>query len=181
MGLVFIVVSRLSGLVLPRSTKYLMDDTCWQKHGDVKMVLIAVSFRYWCKKLYHTSSPRFSKCGGSTTILRSKVQRQVLRLPIRFFDNKCVAPSSVWVGLDDSAGAECATRLVPIGNWWGVLTRYLPSYLFRCFPRRLCTCSRNHLGLISLKAFSKIRPIFRERGKITADVTGRPHRDVEWC
>lgn len=90
-GLVLIVVSRLSGLVLPWSTKYLMDDVIAKGNMEMlKMVLIAVSFSVLVQAVtsYILTQILSVEAQRLISILRSKVQRQVLRLPIR--DRKSV-------------------------------------------------------------------------------------------
>ena len=89
-GLLLIVISRLAGLVLPGASKYLMDDVIAK--GNVEMlklvlwavagsVLIQAVTSYILTQILSVEAQRL------ISILRSKVQRQVLRLPIRFFDN----------------------------------------------------------------------------------------------
>jgi subfamily B ATP-binding cassette protein MsbA len=109
------------------------------------------------------------------SVLRVKVQKQILRLPVRFFDNsKSGALVSrimtdvegvrnlVGTGLVQLVGGllSAVICLVLLINISPLMTLYvlLPVAVF---------------GFISLQAFNKIRPIFRERGKLNAEVTGR--------
>ncbi|HBK88059.1 MAG: ABC transporter ATP-binding protein [Cyclobacteriaceae bacterium] len=177
-GLVLIVVSRLSGLVLPWSTKYLMDDVIAKGNMEMlKMVLIAVSFSVLVQAVtsYILTQILSVEAQRLISILRSKVQRQVLRLPIRFFDNN---KSGALVSriMNDVEGVRnlVGTGLVQLVG--GVLTSIICLvFLIQISPLMTFYVLVPVIifGLISLKAFSKIRPIFRERGKITADVTGR--------
>jgi subfamily B ATP-binding cassette protein MsbA len=109
------------------------------------------------------------------SVLRAKVQRQLLRLPVRYFDNN-KSGALVSRVMTDVEGVRnlVGTGLVQLVG--GLLTavvslvlliRISPSMtLFTLIPITI-------FGLISMKAFSTIRPIFRERGKINAEVTGR--------
>jgi len=177
-GLVLIVVSRLSGLVLPWSTKYLMDDVIAKGNMEMlKLVLIAVSFSVLVQAVtsYILTQILSVEAQRLISILRSKVQRQVLRLPIRFFDNN---KSGALVSriMNDVEGVRnlVGTGLVQLVG--GVLTSVICLVLLISISPLMTVYVLVPViifGLISLKAFSKIRPIFRERGKITADVTGR--------
>src|SRR5204863_4574438 len=178
-GLLLIIVSRLSGLVLPGASKYLIDDVIVGK-GDLDMlklvlavvagaILIQAVTSYILTQILSVEAQRL------ISILRSKVQKQVLRLPIRFFDNN---KSGALVSriMNDVEGVRnlVGTGLVQLVG--GVLTSVICLVLMiRISPMLTVYVLVPVLifGLISLKAFGKIRPIFRERGKITADVTGR--------
>jgi len=177
-GLVLIIISRLSGLVLPAATQYLMDDVIAK--GDLemlKMLLIAISVSILVQSVtsYVLTQILSVEAQHLISVLRSKVQKQVLRLPIRFFDNN---KSGALVSriMNDVEGVRnlVGTGLVQLVG--GVLTAVLCLILMiRISPMMTVYTLVPVLifGLISLKAFAKIRPIFRERGKITADVTGR--------
>lgn len=177
-GLILIVISRLAGLVLPGATKYLMDDVIAK--GDLRMlkllllavigsIIIQAVTSFLLTKILSVEAQHL------ISVLRAQVQKQLLRLPIRFFDNtKSGALVSrvmtdvegvrnlVGTGLVQLVGgllsaAICLVLLIRISP---MMTLYVlvPVLIF---------------GLISLKAFSYIRPIFRERGVINAEVTGR--------
>ncbi len=177
-GLILIVISRLAGLVLPGATKFLMDDVI--DKGDMhmlKVILAAVAGSILIQSVtsYLLTKILSVEAQHLISVLRAKVQQQILRLPTRFFDNnKSGALVSrvmndvegvrnlVGTGLVQLVGGVltsviCLVLLIQISPW---MTLYVlvPVLIF---------------GLISLKAFSYIRPVFRERGVITAEVTGR--------
>jgi subfamily B ATP-binding cassette protein MsbA len=109
------------------------------------------------------------------SVLRVKVQKQILRLPTRFFDN---TKSGALVSriMNDVEGVRnlVGTGLVQLVG--GVLTSVICLVLLiRISPLMTLYVLVPVLifGFISLKAFAKIRPIFRERGVINAEVTGR--------
>src|SRR5882762_2191105 len=177
-GLLLIVISRLAGLVLPGATKFLMDDVIAK--GDMhmlKLILWAVAGSILVQSVtsYMLTKILSVEAQHLISVLRARVQQQILRLPTRFFDNnKSGALVSrimndvegvrnlVGTGLVQLVGGVltsviCLALLIQISPW---MTLYVlvPVLIF---------------GLISLKAFAYIRPVFRERGVITAEVTGR--------
>ncbi len=177
-GLLLIVISRLAGLVLPGASKYLMDDVIAKGNVEMlKLVLLAVAGAVLIQAItsYILTQILSVEAQRLISILRSKVQKQVLRLPIRFFDNN---KSGALVSriMNDVEGVRnlVGTGLVQLVG--GVLTSVICMVLLIKISPMMTLYVLVPVaifGLISLKAFAKIRPIFRERGKITADVTGR--------
>lgn len=177
-GLILIVISRVSGLVLPWASKYLVDEVIAKKNitmlyyllgGVVGSIIIQAVTSFLLTKLLSVEAQHL------ISVLRVKVQKQILRLPVRFFDNsKSGALVSrimtdvegvrnlVGTGLVQLVGGllSAVICLVLLINISPMMTLYvlLPVAIF---------------GFISLQAFNKIRPIFRERGKLNAEVTGR--------
>jgi ABC-type multidrug transport system fused ATPase/permease subunit len=177
-GLILIVISRISGLVLPWASKYLVDEVIAKKNitmlyyllgGVVGAIIIQAVTSFLLTKLLSVEAQHL------ISVLRVKVQKQILRLPVRFFDNsKSGALVSrimtdvegvrnlVGTGLVQLVGGllSAVICLVLLINISPMMTLYvlLPVAIF---------------GFISLQAFNKIRPIFRERGKLNAEVTGR--------
>ena len=177
-GLILIVISRVSGLVLPWASKYLVDEVIAHKNitllyyllgGVVGAIIIQAVTSFLLTKLLSVEAQHL------ISVLRVKVQKQILRLPVRFFDNsKSGALVSrimtdvegvrnlVGTGLVQLVGGllSAVICLVLLINISPMMTLYvlLPVATF---------------GFISLQAFNKIRPIFRERGKLNAEVTGR--------
>ncbi len=178
LGLFLIVISRLSGLVLPAATQYLMDDVIGK--GDMemlKLVLLAVGGSILIQSVTSYSLTQLLSVEAQHLIseLRAKVGKQVLQLPIRFFDNN---KSGALVSriMNDVEGVRniVGTGLVQLVG--GVLTAIICLVLMIKISPAMTLFTLGPiliLGLISLKAFGKIRPIFRDRGKITAEVTGR--------
>ena len=177
-GLILIVISRLAGLVLPLATKYLIDDVIAK--GDLymlKMVLIAVvaSITVQAVTSYLLTKILSVEAQHLISVLRARVQKHLLKLPTRFFDNQKSGAlvsrvmtdvegvrNLVGTGLVQLVGGflSAAISLVLMIRISPMLTLYVlvPVIIF---------------GLISLKAFAYIRPVFRERGKLNADVSGR--------
>ena len=178
LGLLLIIISRLAGLVLPGSTKFLMDDVIAK--GDLqvlKILLMVVTIAIIVQSITSFLLTKLLSVEAQhlISVLRAKVQKQLLRLPVRYFDNN-KSGALVSRVMTDVEGVRnlVGTGLVQLIG--GLLTaivslvlliRISPSMtLFTIIPISI-------FGLISMKAFSTIRPIFRERGKINAEVTGR--------
>lgn len=177
-GLGLIVVSRLAGLVLPGATKYLMDDVIGKKDmvmlrylliAVVVAIVVQAVTSYLLTKILSVEAQRL------ISILRAQVQKKILRLPVRFFDN---SKSGALVSriMTDVEGVRnlVGTGLVQLVG--GLLTSVISLVLLiRISPLMTLyvLVPVAIFGLISLKAFSYIRPIFRERGVINAQVTGR--------
>lgn len=177
-GLVLIIISRLSGLILPGATKLLIDDVIPSNDlGQLKWLILVVVLAIVVQSITSYSLTQILSVEAQLLIskLRSKVQQHIIKLPIRFFDNSKTGElvsrimsdvegvrNLVGTGFAQMIGGGLAA-VVSFGLLISIsplmtLAVLLPVVIF---------------GLVSLKAFSKIRPIFRERGKINAQVTGR--------
>lgn len=177
-GLILIIISRLAGLVLPGATKYLIDDVIVNKDlHTLQLVIAAVIGAIVLQAITSFLLTRLLSVEAQHLIsqLRVKVQKQVLQLPIRFFDNQ---KSGALVSriMNDVEGVRnmVGTGLVQLVG--GILTAVLSLVLLiRISPLMTLyvLVPIAIFGIISLKAFAYIRPIFRERGKINAEVTGR--------
>jgi ABC-type multidrug transport system fused ATPase/permease subunit len=177
-GLLLIVISKASSFVAPMSLKYLMDDIIPNKNMELlKILVLAVGFSFLVQAVTSFLLTKILSVQAQYLIseLRAQVQRKVLSLPIRFFDN---AKSGALVSriMSDVEGVRnlIGTGLVQLvgGSITAVvslvlLIRISPSMtIFTLVPLAI-------FALIALKAFKVIRPIFRNRGKINAEVTGR--------
>jgi len=177
-GLVLIVVSRLSSLVAPLKIKELLDDVIPNKDYDaLYSLLFVVGIAILVQSVTSFLLTRILSVQAQYLIseLRAKVQKKVLSLPISFFDN---TKSGALVSriMSDVEGVRnlIGTGLVQLvgGTITAVISMVLliqisPSMtLFVLIPVAV-------FGLVALKAFKYIRPIFRNRGVINADVKGR--------
>lgn len=178
LGLILIIISRVAGLVLPAATKPFVDDVLG-KHdlNKLPLILIWVTVAIFIQAVTSFLLTKLLSVEAQhlISILRSKVQKHLLQLPTRFFDNQ-KAGALVSRVMTDVEGVRnlVGTGLVQLVG--GVLTAVLSVIvlvrinplmtLFILLPMAI-------FGLVTLKAFSYIRPIFRERGKINAEVTGR--------
>jgi len=177
-GLILIIISRIASLVLPGATKFLIDEVIPSNDLErLKWLILAVVLAIFVQAVTSYSLTQILSVEAQHLIskLRSKVQQHIIKLPIRFFDNSKTGElvsrimtdvegvrNLVGTGFAQMIGGGLAAiiSLVLLISISPSMTAFvlLPVLIF---------------GLVSLKAFSKIRPIFRERGKINAQVTGR--------
>ena len=177
-GLILIIISRLASLVLPGATKFLIDEVIPSNDLErLKWLILAVVLAIVVQAVTSYSLTQILSVEAQHLIskLRSKVQQHIIKLPIRFFDNTKTGElvsrimtdvegvrNLVGTGFAQMIGGGLAAVIS-----LGLLISISPSMTaFVLLPVLI-------FGLVSLKAFSKIRPIFRERGKINAQVTGR--------
>lgn len=177
-GLFLIVISNAANFVGPISLKFFMDEVIPNKDMDMLKLLVGVvilSILVRAVTSFMLTKILSVQAQYLISELRAQVQRKVLSLPIRFFDN---AKSGALVSriMTDVQGVRnlIGTGLVQLVG--GSLTAigalvYMmwisPSMTFFTFiPLAI-------FAFIALKAFKVIRPIFRNRGKINAEVTGR--------
>jgi subfamily B ATP-binding cassette protein MsbA len=178
LGLFLILVRSLSGLVLPYASKTLIDEVIPSKDTDALTYLLVVV----CVSLLFQSVSSFSltrllsvEAQHLISILRAKVQQKLLKLPISFFDNN-KSGALVSRVMTDVEGVRnlVGTGLVQLigGSITAIISLVIlikingQMTLFVLFPVLV-------FAGIALKAFKYIRPIFRARGKINAEVTGR--------
>ncbi|MBU2907003.1 MULTISPECIES: ABC transporter ATP-binding protein [Arenibacter] len=177
-GLFLIVISNAANFVGPISLKYFMDDVIPNKNMDMLKILVGVvilSILVRAITSFMLTKILSVQAQYLISELRAQVQKKVLSLPIRFFDN---AKSGALVSriMSDVEGVRnlIGTGLVQLVGGSitaiGALVYMLwisPSMTFFTFiPLAI-------FAFIALKAFKIIRPIFRNRGKINAEVTGR--------
>lgn len=177
-GLVLIIISKAASFVAPLSLKYFMDDIIPNKDlAFLKWLVGAVALAILVQAVTSFLLTKILSVQAQYLIseLRAQVQKKVLSLPIRFFDN---AKSGALVSriMTDVEGVRnlIGTGLVQLvgGTITAVVSLILllqiswTMTLFTLVPLAI-------FALIALKAFKIIRPIFRNRGKINAEVTGR--------
>ncbi|TFH65292.1 MAG: ABC transporter ATP-binding protein [Gemmatimonadales bacterium] len=178
LGLLLILVNRLAGLVLPASTKFLVDDVI--AGGDISLLyklilVVGLAVAVQSASSYSLTMLLSVEAQHLIAQLRSQVQRPVLRLPVRIFDD---TKSGVLVSriMDDVEGVRnlVGTGLVQLVG--GTVTALVAGvFLVRIDPimTALAVVPLAAFGLVSTRAFKTLRPAFRERGAIRAEVTGR--------
>ena len=168
----------MSGLVLPGASKYLMDDVIANKDMEMlKYLLLAVVAALTIQSVTSFLLTRILSVEAQRliSILRAQVQKKILQLPLRFFDNH-KSGELVSRIMTDVEGVRNIVGTGLVQMIGGILTSMVSLVLLiRISPVMTLYVLVPVLvfGLISLKAFGYIRPIFRERGKINAEVTGR--------
>jgi ABC-type multidrug transport system fused ATPase/permease subunit len=178
LGLLLIGINRLSGLVLPGSSKYLIDNVIVEKDTSLlKVLLLVVGLAILVQSATSFLLTRLLSVEAQHLIatLRSQMQKQIIQLPIAFFDdNKSGALVSRIMRDVEGVRNLVGTGLVQLVG--GVLTAGVALTLLIRINTQMTLFALIPLvifGLISLKAFAYIRPIFRQRGEINAEVTGR--------
>lgn len=177
-GLFLIVISRFAGLVLPLSSKYIMDDLIVNENIEMlKTLVLGIMAAIAVQAGSSFLLTRILSVEAQHLIaqLRVRVQKQIIYLPTRFFDNHR-AGELVSRIMSDVEGVRnlVGTGLVQLIG--GSLTAVLSLiFLIRTSPMMTLyvLVPVGIFGVISLKAFGYIRPIFRERGKLNAEVTAR--------
>ena len=165
-------------MVLPGSTKYLMDDVVANHDiGMLKVLLIAVVVSLIVQSITSYALTQLLSVEAQLLIsqLRTQVQRKILSLPLGFFDN---TKSGALVSriMSDVEGVRnlVGTGLVQLVG--GTLTAVVSLVWLIHISPMMTLYTLVPVGIfafIAMKAFAKIRPIFRTRGVINAEVTGR--------
>lgn len=177
-GLVLILISRLASLVLPGATKFLIDEVIpsndlQQLKGLIFVVVLAIVVQAITS--YALTQILSVEAQHLISQLRSKVQQHIIKLPIRFFDNSKTGElvSRIMTDVEGVRNLVGTGFAQMIGG--GLAAIISLALLISISPSMTAFVLLPVLifGLVSLKAFGKIRPIFRERGKINAQVTGR--------
>ena len=177
-GLALMLVNRLAGLVLPATSKWLVDDVIGKQRADLLMPL---AFAAGAATLVQAvTSFALSQVLGvaaqrAITDMRRRVEAHVARLPVNYFDS---TQSGVLISriMTDAEGIRnlVGTGLVQLTG--SIVTAvFALAYLF--YLNWLLTCitivALATFGGAMALAFNRLRPLFRERGKINAEVTGR--------
>jgi subfamily B ATP-binding cassette protein MsbA len=178
LGLLLMTVSRLAGLVLPATSKYLIDDVFGKQRHDLLVPLALVAGA--ATVVQAGTSFALSQILGvaaqrAITSLRRDVQEHVSRLPVRYFDT---TQTGVLISriMNDAEGIRnlVGTGLVQLTG--GVLTAVLALGVLFYLNWRLTAFTIVVLAVFGggmAYAFQRLRPLFRERGQISAEVTGR--------
>jgi ABC-type multidrug transport system fused ATPase/permease subunit len=178
LGLILIIVNRLAGLVLPGSSKYLIDEVIANSDMEMfKWLLIAVASAVTVQAFSSFFLTRLLSVEAQhlISVLRAQIQRHIIHLPISYFNNNR-AGELVSRIMSDVEGVRNLVGTGLVQLFGGILTSIIAFGLLITISPKLTLYVMVPLvifGLISLKAFSYIRPIFRKRREINADVTGR--------
>jgi ABC-type multidrug transport system fused ATPase/permease subunit len=177
-GFALMIVGRLLGFVLPASTKFLIDNVLgkgqWNLLGPLAL---AVGSATLIQAVTSFGVSQVVSVAAQEAIMemRKRVQEKITRLPIRFFDN---TQSGVLISriMTDAEGIRNLIGTGIIQLVGGALTALLALGVLFYLNWQLTLGILVFLvifgGLMAF-AFTRLRPIFRERGKINAEVTGR--------
>ena len=177
-GLALTLVSRLAGLVLPASSKYLLDTVIGKQRGDLLLPLagaVAVATLIQAAGSFSLSQVISVTAQRAITDMRRNVLRHVTRLPVRFYDG---TQTGVLISriMTDAEGIRnlVGTGLVQLVG--GAITAVfaVAALLYLNWQLTLwILLILAAFGAVMATVFNRLRPVFRERGAITAEVTGR--------
>ncbi|HRN53215.1 MAG TPA: ABC transporter ATP-binding protein, partial [Gemmatimonadaceae bacterium] len=177
-GLVLMLINRISGLVLPGSVKWIVDEVLTKGRLELLTpiaVAAGVATLLQASSSFALSQVISVAAQRAITELRRRVQARVLRLPVSFFD---ATQSGILINrvMNDAEGIRNLIGTGIIQLVGGMLTAALAlGYLFylNWFLTVVTLVFLAVFGGIMAYAFVKLRPIFRERSKIQAEVSGR--------
>jgi ABC-type multidrug transport system fused ATPase/permease subunit len=177
-GLVLMAINRVSGLVLPASTRYLIDDVIVNRQTWLlePLVLVVVAATALQGATSFGLSQLMSKAAQRLIAeLRQKVQAHVSRLPVTFYDaNKTGTLVSRIMSDVEGIRNLIGTGLVEFAG--GILTAVIALIVLLRISWEMTLLAALVIAVFGLglrKAFAAIRPIFKERSVINAEVTGR--------
>jgi len=177
-GLTLMMLNRLAGLVLPWSSRYLIDGVIGQKRADLLGIIAAAVGA--ATIVQSVTSFGLSQILGvaaqrAITDMRKSIQAYVLRLPVAYFDS---TKTGILISriMTDAEGIRnlVGTGLVQLLG--GLVTGTIALAVLFWLNWKLTAVSILVLAVFGggmAYAFSKLRPLFRERGKLNAEVTGR--------
>ncbi|HLJ49364.1 MAG TPA: ABC transporter ATP-binding protein [Bryobacteraceae bacterium] len=177
-GFLLMLINRTCGLVLPGSTKYLIDNVVGKHQFQLLTpIVMAVLTATIIQGITSFSLTQLVSKAAQRLIaeLRQKVQQHVGILPVAYFDSNKTGALVARI-MNDVEGVRNLLGTGLIDFTGGVLTALLSLVvLFRIsvLMTGIALAVMVAFGLVLRKAFATIRPIFRERGKINAEVTGR--------
>lgn len=178
LGLVLMLISRLAGLVLPASSKYLIDDVIgkqryelltWLAFAAGAATLVQAASSFALSQILGVAAQR------SITEMRKNVQRHISRLPVSYFDS---TKSGILISriMNDAEGIRnlVGTGLVQLTGSLVTASIALFVLFYLNWSLTIITLiTLGAFGAVMALAFKRVRPLFRERGEINAQVTGR--------
>jgi ABC-type multidrug transport system fused ATPase/permease subunit len=178
LGLTLMLINRISGLILPATSKWLIDDVIGKGRADLLMPLALAAGA--ATLVQAVSSFALSQVLGvaaqrAITEMRRRVEAHVARLPVTYFDS---TQSGVLISriMTDAEGIRnlVGTGLAQLAGSL-VTALFALGYLFylNWYLTLITIVALAAFGGGMALAFKRLRPLFRERGKINADVTGR--------
>jgi ABC-type multidrug transport system fused ATPase/permease subunit len=177
-GLGLMLISRASGFVLPYSTKYLVDNVFGQKHYEMLIwvaVAVAISTIVGAITSFALSQVLGVAAQRAITEMRKRIQSHIERLPTSYFDSTQTGQLISRIMRD----AEGIRNLVGTGlgqMLGGILSAVFSMIVLLYLNWQITLITLVVLGAFGFVlsyAFKQLRPLFRDRGEIEAQVTGR--------
>ena len=177
-GLVLLVVGRLAGMVLPASTKFIIDDVIGSGRPELlPSIAVAAGIAILVQSVSSYLLGLLLGIAGqrSITDLRLRVQKHIARLPVQYFeDNK--SGELISRIMHDAEGIRNLVGTGFVQLVGGLFTAAIAFCVLLWLNWRLTLLTLvliGVFGVVLVFGFSRIRPIFRERNKLYAAVTGR--------
>jgi subfamily B ATP-binding cassette protein MsbA len=177
-GLVIMAINRTSSLVLPASTKYLIDDVIGKRHSEMLLPLLgAVVLATVIQGASSFALTQLLSKAAQRLIaeLREKLQEHIGRLPIAYFDSNKTGTMVSRI-MSDVEGVRNLVGTGLVEFIGGLMTAGIAFVLLVRISSMMTFVTVGFLAVFGIalqKAFSNVRPIFKERSKINAEVTGR--------
>ncbi len=177
-GMVLMLVSRVASLVLPATSKFLIDDVIGKQRADLlwpialaggAATLVQAGTGYALSQVLGVAAQR------AINDMRQVVQAHVSRLPVRYFDS---TQTGVLISriMNDAEGLRNLVGTGIVQLLGGIVTAVLALGVLFWVNWKLTLVILAVLAVFGggmAWAFQTLRPLFRERGKITAEITGR--------
>lgn len=178
LGAVLMIVNRLAGLILPASSKYVIDEVIVKQRHDLLLTLALVGGA--ATIVQAITSFALSQVLGvaaqrAITEMRKQIMEQVMRLPIRYFDSMKSGKLIARV-LNDAEGIRNLVGTGVVQLVGGVVTAFIALGVLFYLNWHLTLITIAVLGTFGggmAVAFNKLRPMFRERNEIYSELTGR--------
>ena len=178
LGLGLMMISRLAGLVLPASSKYVVDEVIGKGRHEL-LLPIAVAGGIATAVQAVTSFLNSQILGVAAqraiTEMRKRVQARVMRLPVRYFDSTQTGVLLSRI-MSDAEGIRNLVGSGLVQLVGGIFTALIGLAVLLYLNWQLTIITIIVLAMFGggmAYAFRTLRPLFRERGKINAEVTGR--------
>jgi ABC-type multidrug transport system fused ATPase/permease subunit len=178
LGLALMLVNRLSGLVLPASSKFLIDDVIGQGRAELLMPLaLAAGAATVVDAVTAFSLSQVLGVAAQRAIadMRISMQRHITRLPTSYFDS---TQTGVLISrvMNDADGIRNLVGSGLVQMVGGLVTAVIALAVLFYLNWQLTLISIVVLAAFAaamIVAFGRLRPLFRDRGKITAEISGR--------
>src|SRR3989454_5491772 len=178
LGMLLMIINRLAGLVLPASSKYVIDDVILKHRGELLIPLALAAGG--ATVIQAISSFALSQILGvaaqrAITEMRKSLQAHVARLPVRYFDS---TQTGVLISriMTDAEGIRNLVGTGVVQLVRGFVTTAVGLAVLFYLNWRLTSVTLLALLIFAAcmaLAFGRLRPLFRERGTINAELTGR--------
>ena len=178
LGLVLMLVNRLAGLVLPASSKFLIDDVIGRGRAELLLPLalaagaatvVDAATAFALSQVLGVAAQR------AIANMRMSLQRHITRLPTSYFDS---TQTGVLISrvMNDADGIRNLVGSGLVQLVGGLVTAVIALAVLFYLNWQLTLISIVVLAMFAggmIVAFGKLRPLFRDRGKITAEISGR--------